>query len=391
MKIIYLDNNATTMTAPEVAEAMAPYWSSLYGNPSSAHSFGRSVKRDVEDARAKVAALINASPEEIIFTSGGSESNNTAIRGVVNFFGKAKWRMITSRVEHPAVLSVFQHIRKQRSYITTELSVDQYGVLDSDQLTKYITPHTSIVSIMWANNETGVVSPIDKIVRIVKHKGVVFHTDAVQAVGKISIDVKAIPVDMLSMSAHKFHGPKGIGALYIRKGTKINPFVLGGHQENGFRAGTEYVPGIIGLGVAAELAMKHVSEDGPKIAAMRNRLERGIMGTCKNAKVNGLARLPNTLNVSFESIEGESILLELDKIGVCASSGSACNSGSIEPSHVIRAMGVPFTEAHGTIRFSLSRYTTDEEIDYVLAHLPGIIDRLRGLSPFVDKGDAGNE
>lgn len=382
MRTVYLDNNATTMVAPEVVEAMQPFWMEMYGNASSMHSFGGKVKKYVDAAREQLAALLGASPDEIVFTSGGSESDNQAIRGTLEALGGDKRHIVTTRVEHPAVRSVGRYLAK-KGYRLTELPVDGDGALDLDLLARSITSETAIVSVMWANNETGVIFPIEKIAEIVKSKGVVFHTDAVQAVGKIPIDLSKVPVDLLSLSGHKLHGPKGIGALYVRRGTKMVPLIIGGHQEGGKRAGTENVPGIVGLGKASELALRHLPEENERVRALRDRLEAGILATCKDVRVNGKNRLPNTLNVSFEYVEGESILLMLDDLGIAASSGSACTSGSLEPSHVMRAMGVPFTAAHGSIRFSLSRYNTEEEIDYVLEHLPRIIERLREISPFV--------
>lgn len=383
MKIVYLDNNATTKTAPEVVEAMKPYWSELYGNPSSMHSFGGRVKRAIDEGRNHVAALLGAHPEDIVFTSGGSESNNLAIRGTLESLDGSKRHLITTRVEHPAVLSVFRFLGKQ-GYRITELPVHADGLLDIDALNQSLTPDTALVSIMWANNETGTVFPMEKIVQIVKNRGVVFHVDAVQAAGKIPIDMETIPIDLLSISSHKFHGPKGMGVLYVRKGTRLIPQIIGGHHENNRRAGTENVPGIVGIGKASELASDHLAHDSDSTGVLRDRLEKGILEGCKDALINGADRLPNTSNVSFRYVEGEAILLLLDELGIAASSGSACASGSLQPSHVLRAMGVPFTSAHGSIRFSLSRYTTQDEIDFVIRHMPPIIDRLRVLSPFVE-------
>jgi cysteine desulfurase len=384
MRTVYLDNNATTAAAPEVVEAMAPFWAERYGNPSSAHSFGGNVRKEVEAARARVAELLGAQPGEIVFTAGGSESDNAAIRGVLEAYEGRKRQFVTTRVEHPAVLSVSQHIAR-RGGVATEVPVGGTGALDLEAFEKAITPQTALVSVMWANNETGVLFPVERIAGICRSKGVLFHTDAVQAAGKVPIDLAKVPVDLLSLSGHKLHGPKGIGVLYIRKGTRIAPFLLGGHQEGGRRAGTENVPAIVGLGTACRLAAAHLAEDAARERSLRDRLEKRILASCPGAFVNGADRLPNTLNVSFEFIEGESILLMLDELGICASSGSACTSGSLEPSHVMRAMGVPFTRAHGSIRFSLSRYTTQEEIDYVADRLPAIVNRLRDLSPFVPR------
>ncbi len=383
MKTVYLDNNATTQVAPEVVDAMQPFFTDLWGNASSMHFFGGQVKRHIEEARARVAALINADPSEIVFTSCGTESNNTAIRGSV-MAAHDQLRIVTTRVEHPAVLGPCRYLKECGSTVV-ELGVDNGGQFDPEEFRQAVQHGKCLVSIMWANNETGVVFPIREIAEIARETGCVMHTDAVQAVGKLPIDVKSVPIDMLSLSGHKLHAPKGIGAMYVRKGTKLKPFVLGGHQENGRRAGTENVPYIVGLGKACELAVAHMEDGQTRVAALRDRLEAGILDTCPDTRVNGDRehRLPNTTNISFQYIEGESILYHLSDVGICASSGSACTSGSLEPSHVIRAMGVPFTAAHGSTRFSLSRYTTEEEIDYVIAQMPPIVDRLRELSPFV--------
>ncbi|HIE11490.1 MAG TPA: cysteine desulfurase NifS [Kiritimatiellae bacterium] len=382
-RVVYLDNNATTRVSPEVVQAMEPFLGDMWGNPSSIHTFGGQVRQHLGHARERVAALIGAEPEEIIFTSCGTESNNTALKGVMLTRDPGA-RLITTAVEHPSVLNVCRYLGSVGFQIA-ELGVDGQGHLDLQQLRESIDEHTVLVSVMWANNETGVIFPIREIAEITKERGVLFHTDAVQAVGKIPVNVQEVPVDLLSLSGHKLHAPKGVGALYVRKEVKLVPLLHGGHQEGNRRGGTENVPYIVGLGRACELAQKHMEEQQARVAALRDRLERGILQSCPGAQINGdrTQRLPNTLNVSFEYVEGESILLLLDQLGICASSGSACTSGSLEPSHVIQAMGVPFTAAHGSIRFSLSRYTTDEDIDYVLQHLPGIIRRLRRLSPFV--------
>ena len=381
MRQVYLDNNATTRVAPEVVEAMQPFWSELYANPSSMHSFGGDLKHHLDHAREQVAALLGARPGEIVFTSGGSEGDNLAIRGAVEALAGRKRHIVTTRVEHPAVREVCHHLQKA-GYHLTELPVDSTGALDLEQLSQAITSDTALVSIMWANNETGVIFPIERIAEIVKARGAVFHTDAVQAAGKLPIDVSKVPVDLLSISGHKLHAPKGVGALYVRKGTKLVPLIIGGHQEWGKRAGTENVPSIVGLGKACELAQQFMGEENQRVRKLRDRLQEGILARCKDTRLNGTNRLPNTLNVSFEYIEGEAILLLLDEVGISASSGSACASGSLEPSHVMRAMGIPFTLAHGSIRFSLSRYNSEEDVDHVLEHLPRIIDRLREISPF---------
>ena len=382
MRTVYLDNNATTQVAPEVTDAMLPFFSELWGNPSSMHFFGGQVARHVEQAREKVAALIGADPSEIIFTSCGTESNNSAIYGAAEALG-TDWPIITTRVEHPAVQQPCRHF-KEHGYREIEIGVDEDGHLDEDGLKKALNAGPAIVSVMWANNETGIIFPIERIAQLVKEAGGVIHTDAVQAAGKLPIDVSQTPVDMLSISGHKLHAPKGIGALYVRKGTKLKPFLLGGHQENGRRGGTENVPYIVGLGIACELA-KAALADESRITGLRDALETEILKSCPDTHVNGAnaERLANTSSISFEFIEGEAILYHLSDLGIAASSGSACASGSLEPSHVIRAMGVPFTAAHGTVRFSLSRYTTADDVDYVLAHMPEIVTRLRELSPFV--------
>ncbi len=382
-KVIYLDNNATTKTDEEVFREMEPYFCGLYGNPSSMHTFGGQVRRKLDEARERVAALIGAaSPSEIIFTSCGSESDNAAIMGVLKS-SPGKKHIVTTKVEHPAVRNLCKHLAKN-GYFVTELGVDKDGMLDLDRLKESVTDDTAIVSIMYANNETGVIFPIDEIAAIVKEKGSVFHTDAVQAVGKIPIDMKSAQIDLLSLSGHKLHAPKGVGALYVKKGTKYSPFIIGGHQEHSRRGGTENVPSIIGLGKACELAGANIEYENTEVKRIRDKLEDKLLELAPNARRNGNKenRLPNTSNISFEYVEGEAILLLLNDLGVCASSGSACTSGSLEPSHVMRAMGVPFTAAHGSIRFSLSRYSTEEEIDVVIQRLPGIITRLRAISPF---------
>ncbi len=382
MKTVYVDNNATTRVAPEVLDVMLPFFSEYYGNPSSMHFFGGQVQKKVDEARVRVADFLGAEPSEIVFTSCGTESDNAAILGTLDSYPE-KRHIITTRVEHPAVGNVSTYLGR-KGYRVTELSVDREGRLDLDELRESLTDGTAVVTIMYANNETGVIFPIEEIGEIVKAKGIPFHTDAVQAAGKIPLSMKKSRLDMLSISGHKLHAPKGIGILYIRKGTKFSPFLIGGHQEKGRRGGTENVPYIIGLGKACELAQKHLNEENTKIRALRDYLEAKLLEKIPNTLVNGdrKNRLPNTTSLSFEYVEGESILLLLSDLGICASSGSACTSGSLEPSHVLRAMGVPFTAAHGSIRFSLSIYNTKEEMDYIIEHLPPIIQRLRDISPF---------
>ena len=382
MKPIYLDNNATTQVAPEVLEAMLPFLTDRYGNPSSAYTFGGLVARNINDAREQAAAILGALPEEIIFTSCGSESDNAAIMSALST-GKDKMHIVTSRVEHPAIKVLCNELAKQ-GYRVTEIPVDKEGRLDMDRYKDSLTPDTAIVSLMWANNETGVIFPVEEAARMAKDRGIIFHTDAVQAVGKIPIDLKNSAIDMLSNSGHKLHAPKGIGVLYVRKGTKFSPFLIGGHQEQGRRGGTENTASIIALGKACELALNRMEEENTKVKTLRDKLETELLKRVPNSRINGggAERLPNTTSISFEAIEGESILLLMDEFGICASSGSACTSGSLQPSHVLRAMGVPFTMAHGSVRFSLSVYNTEEEIDFVVDKLPPIIEKLRKLSPF---------
>ena len=385
MKTIYFDNNATTQVAEEVLEEIQPLFCKLYGNPSSMHTFGGQMGRRIGQAREQVAGLLGCEPSEIVFTSGGTESDNAAIKGTLAALPQ-KRKIITSRVEHPAVLTVCRELENQ-GYTIIELGVDKYGRLDLEQLAEQLDDDTALVTIMYANNETGVIFPIDKISRMVADKGAVFHTDAVQVVGKIPLSLSKGSIDLLSLSGHKLHGPKGVGILYVRKGTRLAPYMLGGHQEAGRRAGTENVPGIVGLGKACELAAEIFEQENSKVKDLRDKLESAILEKCPDSRLNGDKenRLPNTTNISFEYIEGEAILLMLDKYGICASSGSACTSGSLEPSHVLRAMGVPFTAAHGSIRFSLSRYSTEEEVDYTIEKMPSIVNQLRKLSPFVAK------
>jgi cysteine desulfurase len=382
MKPIYLDNNATTQVAPEVVEEMLPYFTQFYGNPSSMHTFGGNVGMKIKEARAKVADLIGAQPEEIVFTSCGTESDSTAIWAALRS-NPDKRHILTSKVEHPAVKNLCEYL-DQHGYRVTFVPVDSYGNLDLDYLFANLTDETAIVSLMWANNETGVIFPIEEIAERTKAQGAVFHTDAVQAVGKLPINLAESHVDMLSLSGHKLHAPKGVGALYVRRGTKFAPFLMGGHQEHGRRGGTENVASIVGLGKAAELAAAHIGAENDRVRALRDKLESALLERIPNSMRNGDRdnRLLNTSSIAFEFVEGEAILLMMDEYNICASSGSACTSGSLEPSHVLRAMGVPFTAAHGSIRFSLSVYNTVEEIDLVIEKLPPIIERLRKMSPF---------
>lgn len=384
---IYLDNNATTKVAEEVLEVMLPYLREYYGNPSSMHTFGGQVARTVKAARERVAALLGAEPSEIIFTSCGSEGDNTAIRAALTTQPQKK-HIVTTLVEHPAVLNLCKRLEKE-GYSVTYLPVDGKGQLDLNALKTSLTDNTALVSVMCANNETGTIFPIERIGQIVKERGILFHVDAVQAVGKIPMNMKESTVDFLVLSGHKLHGPKGIGALYVRKGVRFRPLIFGGHQERGRRGGTENVPAIVGLGKAAELAIQHVEEEVTRVRELRDRLEQGLLSRIPHSQLNGhpAIRLPNTTNIGFKYIEGEAILLSLDRYGICASSGSACSSGSLEPSHVLRAMGLPYTILHGSIRFSLSRYTTAAEINQVLEVMPRIVERLRAISPFQSEAD----
>ncbi|MCX7896481.1 MAG: cysteine desulfurase NifS [Rhodocyclaceae bacterium] len=380
---IYLDNNATTACAPEVVEAMLPFFTSQFGNPSSMHSFGSKVAHAIKEARVRVQELLGAEYDsEIIFTSGGTESDNTAILSALKAMPDRN-HIITTAVEHHAILALCDQLEKE-GYVVTRLSVDKRGRLDLDEYKAALGPRTAIVSVMWANNETGTLFPVETMAEMAHAVGAQFHTDAVQVVGKIAIDLKKTKIDMLSLSGHKLHAPKGIGVLYLRRGTRFRPLLRGGQQERGRRAGTENTASIVGLGVACALAHEHLAFVKSEVGRLRDRLEAGILAAVPCCFVTGDVsnRVPNTSNIAFEYVEGEAILLMLNQAGIAASSGSACTSGSLEPSHVMRAMGIPYTAAHGTIRFSLSRFTTAAEIERVIAAVPPIIARLRSLSPY---------
>jgi cysteine desulfurase len=381
---IYLDNNATTRVAPDVVAAMLPYFTEHFGNASSMHAFGSSVGAAIKEARRSVQCLVGAEHDhEIVFTSGGTESDNVPILSALET-QVGRNEIVTSTVEHPAVLSLCKHLQETRGIKVHYTPVDSRGRLDAEAFRKALGPKTAIATVMWANNETGTLFPVERLAELAHEAGALFHTDAVQAVGKLPIDLKATEIDLLSLSGHKLHGPKGIGALYVRRGVRLRPLVRGGHQERGRRAGTENVPAIVGLGKAAELALLHMDEEQTRVRAMRDRLEKAILGAVDRAMVTGDPdhRLPNTSNIAFEFIEGEAILLLLNRAGIAASSGSACTSGSLEPSHVMRAMNVPYTAAHGATRFSLSRENEEADVDRVIEAVPQIIAKLRELSPF---------
>jgi len=384
-KVIYMDNNATTRIAPEVVDAMMPFLTDCYGNPSSMHTFGGQVDKAIEEARTKIADLIGADPSEIVFTSCGTESDSTAILSALQTFPEQR-HLVTTRVEHPAVKSLCENLTQLtgHKHRTTRLMVDSDGMLDMSSYKESLSDDTAIVSVMWANNETGVIFPVEEMAAMAKERDILFHTDAVQAVGKVPINMKKNQIDFLSISGHKLHAPKGVGVLYVRKGTPFVPFLNGGHQEHGRRGGTENVASIIGFGQACELAAATMEEENTRVKALRDKLEQGLLASIPKSMLNGhpAKRLPNTTNISFEFVEGEAILLHMNQYNICASSGSACTSGSLEPSHVMRAMGVPFTAAHGSIRFSLSVYNTEKEVNFVLEKMPAIIAKLRAMSPF---------
>ncbi|EAX46400.1 aminotransferase, class V [Thermosinus carboxydivorans Nor1] len=389
MKRIYFDHSATTPVDPEVAKLMMEYMLDKFGNPSSIHAYGREARKAVEEAREKVAALIGANANEIFFTSGGTESDNLAIKGVAYANRKKGNHIITSAIEHHAVLHTCEYLEKQ-GYVVTYLPVDEYGMVRVEDLKKAITDKTILISIMFANNEVGTIQPIKEIGQIAREKGIYFHTDAVQAAGNYPIDVKEYNIDLLTLSGHKFHGPKGIGALYIRRGVRIEAIQHGGGHERNMRAGTENVPGIVGLGKAAEIAKNEMAQKMAHIQRLRDKLIRETMAKIPHVKLNGhpTQRMPGNANFSFHYVEGESLLLNLDLKGIAASSGSACTSGSLDPSHVLLAMGLSHEVAHGSLRISLGRGNTEEEVDYFLTVMPEIIERLRSMSPLYGKQPA---
>ncbi|NBJ14945.1 MAG: cysteine desulfurase NifS [Dehalobacter sp. 4CP] len=387
MKRIYLDHSATTPVDPQVAELMMVYFTEYYGNPSSVHSFGRQVHKAIDEAREQVASLIGANPSEITFTSGGTEADNLAIQGGTRARAKKGTHLITSAIEHHAVLDTFKYLAKN-GYEITIVPVDEEGLVSVQDIEKAIRPDTILISIMHANNEVGSIQPVAEIGRIAREKGILFHVDAVQSLGKLPIDVNQMNVDLLTISSHKIYGPKGVGALYIRKGVRISPLVFGGSQERKIRSGTENAPGIIGFGKACELAGQRMADENIELVRLRDKLFDGILAGIDHVKVNGprgAKRLPNNVNISVNFIEGESLLLSLDLVGIAGSSGSACTSGSLDPSHVLLAMGLSHEVAHGSLRLSLGRQNTDEEVDYVLQELPKIVQRLREMSPLYHK------
>ncbi|MGI1670177.1 MAG: cysteine desulfurase NifS [Neptuniibacter sp.] len=392
MSDIYLDNNATTMVDPAVVEEMIPYFSEQFGNPSSLHSFGNKVGFALKKARQQVQSILGAEHDsEIIFTSCGSEADSTAILSALKAQPERK-EIITTVVEHPAVLTLCEYLETE-GYTIHKLEVDSKGRLDLDQYAKLLSDKVAVVSVMWANNESGTLFPVEKMADMAQEAGVMFHTDAVQAVGKIPVNLKESNIHLLSLSGHKLHAPKGVGVLYLKRGTRFRPLLRGGHQERGRRAGTENVASIIGLGKACELAMQNIEFENTHVKEMRDRLEEGILAAVPHSFVTGDPdnRLPNTASIAFEYIEGEAILLLMNKVGIAASSGSACTSGSLEPSHVMRAMGIPYTAAHGTVRFSFSRYNTMEEVERVIEEIPPIVAKLRKLSPYwSDNGPVEN-
>jgi cysteine desulfurase len=379
---VYFDYNATTPLAPEVAEAVASATRDLFGNASSIHYFGQQAKAAIDEARSAVAALIHADPPEVVLTSGGTESDNFAIRGAAEAAeGSGRRHLIASAIEHEAVLNTFRALAR-RGWRTTLLAVDQSGAVSPDRLREAMTDDTALVSVMHANNEIGTIQPVAELAAIAHERGALMHTDAVQSAGKIPVDVRALDVDLLSLSAHKFNGPKGTGALWIKRGTRLQPILTGGKHERNRRAGTENVPAIVGMGVAARLAVKKMSAEGGRVAALRDRLEEGILRAVPGTAINGMrtARVPNTTNISFERVEAESLLIALDLEGVAVSTGSACSSGTLEPSHVLRAMGFPAHRTQNSLRFSLGMFSTEEEVDRVVEMMPRLVEKLRGLT-----------
>jgi cysteine desulfurase len=378
MDVIYLDNNATTKPDPQVVQAMLPYLTEWYGNPSSVHRFGQRSRQAVDEARGQIAALVNCAESELLFTGGGTEAVNTAVRGILASRAPRR-RIVTTAVEHSATRELCSRLAEEGVEVVT-LDVDAGGEIDLYQLATAVTDDTALVTLMWANNETGVIFPIEEIAAIVKSKGALFHTDAVQAAGKVPLNVAEVPIDFLSVSAHKLHAPKGIGCLYARRRTKFQPYVIGGGQERGRRGGTENVANMVAFGRAAELALANLNEENTRVRVLRDKLENGILGSIRGSIRNGCKepRLPNTSNLAFEGVEAEGILLLLDQAGICASSGSACTTGSLDPSHVLMAMGCPIERARGSIRLSLGIYNTEQEVDFVLKQFPRIISRLRG-------------
>jgi len=384
VKRIYLDYAATTPTHPEVVKAMLPYFTDAFGNPSGIYSYGQEAKGAIEEARTKVAELIGARDEEIVFTSGGTEADNFALKGVAFANENRGNHLITSSIEHHAVMETCKFLER-RGFGVTYVPVDEYGLVNPDDVRRAITGKTILISVMHANNEVGTLEPIAEIGRIAREAGIYFHTDAVQTAGHISVDVNELGVDLFSMSAHKLYGPKGVGALYIRKGTKLLPSMHGGEQERRRRASTENVPGIVGFGKAVEIARQEMSEEAERLTCLRNQLINGLLERIDHSRLNGhpVTRLPNNVNISVNFVEGESMLLNLDLEGICASTGSACSSSSLEPSHVLLAMGLSHEQAHGSLRFSLGKWTTEEEIERVLDILPGIVTKLRAMSPLL--------
>jgi cysteine desulfurase len=381
-RIVYVDNNATTAVDPAVFEEMRPFLTELYGNASSIHSFGGHIQEFLDTARLRVAALLGAQPFEVVFTSCGTESDNAAVFSALHLCPK-KNKIVVSKVEHPAILNLGKELER-RGYRVAQVPVDTRGRIDMERLEEMVDDETAIVSVMWANNETGNLYPVEEIAAVAHRHGALFHTDAVQAVGKVPVNLERSKIDLLSLSGHKLHAPKGIGAVFVRRGIRFRPYIVGGHQERGRRAGTENVAGIVALGKACELAGINIERENREVRGLRDDFEKRLVELIPSIRINGDLenRLPNTSSVSFEYIEGESILLMLDQYGICASSGSACTTGSLEPSHVLRAMGLPYTAAHGTVRFSFSRFNTRDEIDFILEKLPPVIATLRKISPY---------